>query len=809
MKRTIRAATDPEPSERERRNALLARKIGAEGCVLLENDGVLPLQERSVALYGLGARHTCFGGTGSGECRPRYRVNIEEGLLNAGIRVTTSDYLDKLDEECERARKVWRRELNKGLKKCKKTAQMDYACAHPFLAPFGGSIDAAAGSPVAVYVLTRQAGEGSDRRTEAGDYLIREGELAQLKSLCALYPKTVLVLNVCGAIDLSFTKELNLSAILLVSLGGMEAGNAVCDVLTGRVSPSGRLTASWAERYGDYPFCDNYSYRNGDPRNEDYSENIFVGYRWFHANRIKPRYPFGYGLSYTRFEKKCEKITVNGERVCCRILIRNAGERAGREVVQIYLSAPSGRLVREEVSLAGFFKSEELQPNGEQRAEIEFSLRDFAGYDEENARFILEKGEYLLYLGENAESLSEIGALSLDCTVVTEQCKNVCPPKRKFAVFTPPPRKRESAPDPIPIDADAIECVTHAYQKPLLSEADELFGRLTLNEKIRLLVGTSYLGAVKNTVFGAAGYTTSRYAGKGIPNMPMTDGPQGLNVRPVSRRPRQNLFNIPALPEALRFGFLGWLAELGTPKKRSKRAYYQYATAFPVETLAAQTFDTELLTEMGRAVGEEMDEFGVVFYLAPAMNVQRNPLCGRNYEYYSEDPYLTGMLAAAVARGVEEHEGRYATLKHFVCNNSETERNLSSSNIGERALREIYLKGFKIAVRESGARGVMASYNMVNGEYVVNSYELLTDVLRCEFGFGGLVMTDWFAAGHDGSYTEKCPSAGCDLVMPGIPKDVKKIRKAYKKGKITKEEIEASARRIMSAAVNRRSSDWI
>ena len=304
------------------------------------------------------------------------------------------------------------------------------------------------------------------------------------------------------------------------------------------------------------------------------------------------------------------------------------------------------------------------------------------------------------------------------------------------------------------------------------------------------------MGGVRNTVFGAAGYTTSKFYKRGIENMPMTDGPQGLNVKPVSPKPKQNLVNIPAIPESRRYGLVGLLAG----RERKTGAYYQYAPAFPSEALCAQTWDSGLILEEGRAVGEEMEELGVTYFLAPAMNIQRNPLCGRNYEYYSEDPYLTGKIAAALTCGVQERKGRYATLKHFACNNLETERNVSSSNLDERTLREIYLKAFKIAVREGRARGVMASYNKINGGYVCNSYGLLTDVLRGEFAFEGVVMTDWLAAGHDESYVERCAPAGCDLVMPGLPGEANKLKRAYKRGRITKEEIELSAHRIIQAA---------
>ena len=798
MKRVIRATKNPAVTKRETRNALLARKIGAEGIVLLENNGVLPLKSNTVALYGLGARHTAFGGTGSGENRPRYRVNIEEGLKNAGCQIVNGAWLDSLDEAYERERRVWRKQLIKGLKKCKKTAQMDYASAHPFLPPLGPEIKKEGTMP-AIYVLTRQAGEGSDRKTEAGDYYIRPEEFAQLKTLCSLYDETILILNVSGVIDLSFTKELSLSAILLTLQGGMEAGGSAADVLLGKVTPSGRLASTWAERYEDYPSYNTYSYQNGNPREEDYFENLYVGYRWFHAHGKKARYPFGYGLSYTTFRKACKQIAVKGSKVSCSVLVENIGSCAGREVIQLYLSVPAGKLKKERVSLAGFAKSALLQPQESEEVEVTFDLRDFASYDIKRAAFILEAGEYLLYLGNNAEKLTEIGVLSLEKEVITEQCKNVCAMKREIAFFTPPAVERE-IPDfeRIPIHADEIECVTHSYKKPTAPDTKQI--KLSIKQKIKLLVGTSYLGGVRNTVFGAAGYTTSAFYKRGIPNMPMTDGPQGLNVSPVTKKPKQNLFNIPAIPEAMRYGILGLLAG-GTPKA-GRNTYYQYATAFPSEALCAQTWDEALLMEEGRAIGEEMEEFGVTYFLAPAMNLQRSPLCGRNYEYYSEDPYLTGKIAAALTSGVQEQKGRYATLKHFACNNLETERNLSSSNLDERTLREIYLKAFKIAVREAAPKSVMASYNKVNGKYVVNSFELLTDVLRNEFQFEGVVMTDWLAAGHDNSYVELCPKAGCDLIMPGFPTEVKKIYRAYKKGKITREEIEISASRIIQAALN-------
>lgn len=810
MKRVIRATTNPNPSGREKRNAALARRIGAEGIVLLENDGTLPLRDKEIALYGFGARHTCYGGTGSGENHPRYRVNVEEGLESAGYVITTKGWLDDFDASYHDAYNTWHKNLVEGLKKCKKLEQMDYASANPFIPPLGRDISLsdkkASHTENAVYVLTRQAGEGADRRTEKGDYYICDRELAQLEQLCGLYDHVVLLLNICGVMDLSFMKRLKLAAVVLTLQGGMEAGNSVADVLSGKVNPCGKLTDTWAERYEDYPCHDTYSYRSGNAREEDYTEGIFVGYRWFDVNGIVPRYPFGYGLSYTAFEIRYVDVAVDGSQVVCRAAVRNRGDIPGREVVQLYLSAPDGHLKKERQVLVSFNKTEILKHGEEQEIELPFDLHDCSSYDQERSVHILEKGDYVLRLGDNSRNAQAVIALSLDREVITEKHVAVCPVRKQISVYQPEAGRME-LPDlqKVIVDADSIPVVEHCYPelKPLRDCIVEgIVGELSIKEKCKLLVGASYLGPVYNTVFGAGGNTTSAFLKKGIPNMPMTDGPQGINVTPKSLKPKQNILVPPALPEALNYGLVGWFSNLTIPKENTRSTvYYQYGTAWPGETVAAQTWDTELLYEQGRAIGEEMEEFGVVYWLGPAINLHRNPLCGRNYEYYGEDPLLTGKLAAAVTKGVQSHKGCYATLKHFACNNLETERNQSSSNLEERTLREIYLKGFQIAVQEGHAKGIMASYNKVNGTYLPNNSDLLIKVLRNEWGFDGVVMTDWFAAGHDESRAELSCKYGCDLVMPGMPTEVNRILQALKKGDITEADIEKSVRRVIKSAI--------
>lgn len=811
MKRILRATTDPNISPREIAHAALARKLYAEGIVLLENNGALPLREKNIALYGFGARHTYFGGTGSGENRPRYQVNIQQGLENAGLTITTKAWLDDFDREYTAENARWRTELTEGLKKCPKLQQMDYASAHPFQPPFGRPItkEDMAGSQTgtAIYILTRQAGEGADRQTVQGDYYIRDEELSHLKTLTASYEKVILVLNVGGIIDLGFTEGLNLSAIVYALQGGMEMGNGLADVLTGKVTPCGKLTDTWAEKYEDYPCHDTFSYRSGDSHVEEYREGIYVGYRWFDIQGIRPRYPFGYGLSYTSFSMEPGTPTLAGSRATIPVTVRNTGKYPGKEVVQLYMSPPGGKLKKEVQTLAAFVKTPKIQPGQSTEVTLSFDLADCASFDTEASRWILERGQYIISIGNSSWNHKPVVALELTETVVTEQVEAICPMVHPMDMLSIPERVEMAADVPIyKVDTKFFQTKTHDYSPPAMRcdpQLDAIMVKLTWKDMSNLLVGASYIGPVYNTVFGAGGTTTSTLLKKGIPNMPMSDGPQGLNLVAKSLKPWQNLLTIPALPDTLQYGTVNFLAKLSQAKENDKRTvYYQYCTAWPGETVVAQTWDTELIEKQGQAIGREMTEFGVVFWLAPAMNIHRNPLCGRNYEYYSEDPFLTGKIAAAVTKGVQSHPGCYVTAKHFACNNLECDRNRSDSRLEERTLREIYLKGFRMVVEDGKAKGIMSSYNKVNGMYVPNNYDLLTKVLRNEWGFDGLVMTDWFATGHDDASDELACKAGNDLIMPGTPNIPGKIRKALADGRITEEDVERAARNIVYAAIH-------
>ena len=800
MKPIFYAQKSPEISEREIKHRDLARKICADGIVLLENNGVLPLATKNIALYGTGARHTAFGGTGSGENNPRYNVCVEEGLKNAGITVASGTWLDEYDVLFENELQAYKNNLKKAMKKVPLRYRMDYAADNPFYLPAGRALKVSdkINTDTAVYVLTRQSGEGADRKDIPGDYYATDDELKLMRSVIELYKDSILVLNVGAVIDLSFLDDIRFSAVVLLMQGGMETGNALADVLTGKVNPSGRLADTWAYKYNDYPSAETFSERNPDQYQEDYLEGIFAGYRWFEKKHIIPRYSFGYGLSYTSFNTKYLSAQNDNTDISLTAEVTNTGNTPGKEVVMCYLSCPENKLIREERILAGFQKTNVLEPGRSQTVTLRFNLSDFAGFDNDNHHFILEQGEYIVYLNDEPVLI-----LSLDKDAVTEKTEPITLSDRKtvYIVHDKSIRVIPEGIERINIESSSIACITHEYKAPEFDrspEIDNVVSKLSYKDMCRLLVGRTYFGPFRHRVFGAVGYTTSKLFHKGIDGMPMADGPQGLNLTRVSKKPWHNIYAIPTLPESIRSSH-SIVSKVEDAAK--SHLYYQHCTSWPSETLVAQTWDIESAQELGAAISLEMREYGVVFWLAPAVNIHRNPLCGRNYEYYSEDPLLTGLMARYTMKGIHSQDGCYPTLKHFAANNLETKRNISSSNLDERTLREIYLKAFRIAINTDQLEAVMCSYNKINGIYSALNYDLQTKILRNEWGFKGIVMTDWFATGHHESLDELCCKAGTDLIMPGLPNIPAKIMKAYRKGLISGDDIERSARRIIKLAL--------
>ena len=808
----IFGVSSPEPSERELRNRKLARQAAAEGFVLLQNKGgALPLTGQKIALYGMGARKTVKGGLGSGSVEERYSVNIEDGLKNAGFTVTTGRWLDDYDREYDETYKAWH-----DMVEAKVAGIMDptklIPAAHSYVYryPSGRIIDERdvreSESDTAVFVLMRQAGECNDRRLEAGDYYITDIERKNLEILAEAYAHTILVINVGGMIEMSFLDEIpGIDAVVLFAQGGEEGGNALADVLSGKVNFSGKLADTIPMRYEDIPYGQNFSYLNGNTKSEDYSEDIFAGYRYFDTFSKPVRFPFGFGLSYTDFIISTKKVRVEGREIITSVCVTNAGRRPGKEVVQLYVSAPEGILSKEKQRLITFAKTEELAPGESEVLELAFDMGEAASYDEARAAWVLEAGDYLLRVGSSSRDNRAAAVMKIGREIVTRQCRTCCAPDHAFEKLRAPEIKAEEIPEGVPVialDPSAFETETVDYTSPAFEETKEeraILDELSEEERLKLLCGGE-LQVRTPGVFdipGAGGKTATALIAKGIPNVVFSDGPAGVNIVRSCYVLPDGCFTPCEVPERYRWGTLGKMAEKQLAAMKDLPVVYRYATAWPVEMLLAQTWNTGLVRKIGAAVGEEMKLFGIAVWLAPAMNIHRNPLGGRTFEYYSEDPVLSGEMAAAITQGVQSRPGLGVSVKHFCCNNSEDNRNGISENVSERALREIYLKGFEIAVRKAQPMTIMSSYNLLNGVYTANRRDLLTDILRCEWGFKGLVMTDWGSTNDKAAEPEKCAPAGNDLIMPGNPYDHEQLKKAFAAGTLDPAAVRVSAGRVL------------
>ena len=852
----IYATTDPAVSRREIENGERARAIAPQGMVLLENNGALPLTGApgKIALYGNGVRRTVKGGTGSGDVNSRDVVNVEQGLEAAGFTVVTKDWIDREMKNFGDAQRAWSEKMAEEFRKLGKAAIMKLF-SDPFRDPAIVPVEDADLKPseadTAIYVLSRNSGEGRDRRDLPGEYEPFDAEIEAIRKIAAAYKKTILVLNVGSVIDMRALKAIDgLDAILLMSQAGNFGGYALADALTGKASPSGRLTTTWAVRYEDYPCADTFSHRNGDLDDEYYTEGVYVGYRYFDTFNVTPQYPFGYGKSYTDFSMELTDVSADEESVRLQVKVTNTGKLPGREVVQVYYSAPDGALEKPYQELAAFGKTKELAPGESETLAVCYPTRSMASYDAKKAAWVLEKGTYYVRFGAHSRATTVAAALTLEACAVTEQLNNMLPldcemtllSKKGVAPYGYPGEAEEKAKArAFKLDAGKIKTNTTVYRgvpqeliktdkaekitlrdvKDGKASLDELVSQLTPFELATLCVGASrggffdggpQIGAASAVCPGAAGDTTSLLTeDRGVRNLIMPDGPAGLRLTPAFKVDGEG--NVYALGAP----FPGFeLLEALSPKPEipaDATAYYQYTTAIPIATLLAQTWDEKAIEAAGDIVGGEMELFGCDLWLAPGMNIHRNPLCGRNFEYYSEDPLLAGKCAAADTRGVQKHKSAGTTIKHFAFNNQEDNRNHVNAHIDERAIREIYLKGFEIAVREAQPKAIMTSYNLINGEHTANSSQLLDRIARDEWGFEGIVMTDWGTTGGLGGgqslkYGDSCASgcvkAGNDLTMPGSDRDVNDILDALgkKDGEtpypLTLGELQACAKRILN-----------
>ena len=818
--RTFSGTTDPEVQPWEKEHRKVARRAAAEGIVLLKNeDNLLPLKAGStVALYGAGAGRTIKGGTGSGDVNERENVSVFQGIKNAGFQVTTEDWIASYDKIYENARQEWKRSI---LSKTGEGADtMDFFSVYsttPFKMPAGDQVQKPAEDvDTAIYVLSRIAGEGSDRTADKGDYYLSDDEYQILADICAYYKNVIVLINAGAQVDLSFMDEFeNIKALLVIVQPGMEGGNAVADILSGKVNPSGKLADTWAYEYEDYPNSEKFSHNNGNVQTELYEEGIYVGYRYFDTFEVPVRYGFGYGLSYTDFEISNYRLAkISAEKISISASVKNTGKVSGKEVVQVYASLPGGTLEKEAHRLAAYAKTAELKPGETEEVTMEVTVDALTSYDEESAAWILEKGFYGIWIGNSLASAKLCGGMKLDATVTKRQVKNLFPLKQDLEEIVQEPSrtaKRAETAEKLAGEQTMTVLELHAaditteiveYKKNAdlyEREAMDFVNTLTEEELIDLAAGDpgkaqgGNLGAAGISVPGSAGETHRCAVDKGLASIVLADGPAGLRLMKYYHVNEGSIVSMP-----FEFSLEGGLFYDDSRELPGER-YYQYCTAIPVGTLLAQTWNQELIREVGAMIGTEMEHFGVTLWLAPGMNIHRNPLCGRNFEYYSEDPYVSGTIAAAMAEGVQSNYGCGTTIKHFACNNQEDNRMGSDSVVSERALREVYLKGFEIAIRQAQPMSIMTSYNLINGVHAANNYDLCTESARNEWGFKGAIMTDWTTTEQGDNCTASgCMRAGNDLVMPGCFGDHDNMHKELAEGTLKIEDLKACIARLVS-----------
>ena len=754
----------------------LSKEAATEGMVLLKNENnALPLKKgEKIALFGKATIEYIKGGGGSGDVNCPYIRNIADGFKSKEAEGKVSVYMPLVDFYKEYVKKesvnvLTQEQINarwdivNNMEFCTERDDMTYdtfAAMHVKEAevPYSLIEDAGKNADTAIITLSRFSAEGVDRRPQGGDYYLSDLEKELIDNVTKNFNKVIIIINSGAQIDCEYFAENDkVQGILFGWQGGMEGGSAIADLLCGDVNPSGKLVDTIAKSYDCYPCKDDF-WECFD--HVDYSDDIFVGYRYFEtipgANE-NVRYPFGYGLSYTSFEISSKVCCESDGKIIGIATVKNTGNVAGKEVVQLYYSAPQGKLGKPSKELATFKKTKLLIPGEAETVVMSFDINDMASFDDlgkiQKSARVLEKGVYSFYIGT---SVRDNEKLDFEYTVnedtVTEQLSDWCKPfklkKRLLAdgSYEELPLGEEEylygINEPTNAKAPEKEVVFDKVGEEI--SLDEFVAQFTLEELMEFVGGHGPTGVCNTGCFG--GLERLR-----VPAVPTADGPAGLRLD----------------------------VETGIP-----------TTAWPCATLLACMWNPELAYEVGKGGGAEIRENNLGVWLSPALNIHRDPLCGRNFEYYSEDPLIAGKTASAVTRGVQSQKVA-VSIKHFACNNKEANRFASDSRVSERALREIYLRGFEIAVKEANPWTVMSSYNLINGQHTSESYELLTGILRDEWGYKGMVVTDWGVKNDP----VKEVKAGNDMKMHcGYPEDLKK---GYDNGDITRADLELCVKRIL------------
>ncbi len=770
----------------------LSKEAAKEGMVLLKNRGdILPLKKGTrVALFGKAAFDYVKGGGGSGDVTVAYIRNLYEGLK------MQKDVVSIFEPLCDYYRKDVERQYAQG--------SVPGMTIEPEV-PQELLDEAKAYADTAVISICRFSGEGWDRKSIVdtdnknmgegeldmavrsskifanGDFCLSAQEAAMVETVKKNFPRVVVVMNVGGMVDTSwFVREDAIGAVLMAWQGGMEGGLAAAELLAGKGNPSGKLSDTFAQTLEDYPSTGDF-HESRDYVN--YTEDIYVGYRYFETvpgADQKVNYPFGFGLSYTTFQTDVLSAEEKDGQVRIQVQITNTGSRDGKEVVQVYFEAPQGRLGKPKRQLIAFAKTRSLRPGESQRLYLSFEIRDMASYDDtgkvQRAAYVLEKGDYFFHVGTSVRDTVRLDYVyQVKEDTVTEQLESRLTPSKlprrmlSDGSYEEVPQREGNDPNanelermpedmmegyvPAVRPRDRYQLWREPYKKGAHIFKEVAEGKLTPEEFLAQLTDeetAQLLGGQPNTgVANTFGY--GNLPEYGVPSVMTADGPAGLRIAP----------------------------ECGVT-----------TTCWPCSTLLACSWNPEIVEAVGLAGGAEVKENNIAVWLTPAVNIHRSPLCGRNFEYYSEDPYLAGKLASAMVRGIQaNHIG--ATVKHFALNNKETNRKNSDSRVSERAAREIYLKAFEIIVREAKPWSIMTSYNIINGHRASENADLLEGILRGEWGFEGCITTDWWTCGEH--YKEV--KAGNDIKMGcGYPE---RLLEALEKGCLTREEMDACALRVL------------
>ena len=766
----------------------LSKEAAKEGMVLLKNEnGLLPLEAGSkIALFGKGSFDYVKGGGGSGDVYTAYVRNLYEGLKAQETAVQIYEPLSAF----------YRTDIQHQYE----AGAAPGMTVEPEL-PAELADGAKAYADIAVVVISRFSGEGWDRSSiecnnefnpwdnetsmpkiskevfPDGDFYLTSREKAMLSMVKDRFDNIVVVLNIGGIIDLSWVKDDDqISSALLAWQGGMEGGLAMAELLTGNGNPSGKLVDTFAARTEDYPstanFHESFDYVN-------YTEDIYVGYRYFETipgAKEKVVYPFGYGLSYTTFYLDIPVVEQTEDEICTTVQVTNTGDTAGKEVVQLYFEAPQGILKKPARQLAAFAKTRLLLPGETQLVRLSFKKEDMASYDDlgkiAKSAYVLEKGIYKIYAGTSVRDIEEIDQMELSKNVITRQLsahlvpnslkermlsdgsfealpQSECPDINECVFEKMKPGTEEGLTPAVRSCSRGALFDTYG-KKQFIDVAqgklslDEFMAQLSDDDLLHLLGGQPNTGVANTFGFG-------NLPDYGVPSIMTADGPAGLRIG----------------------------SECGV-----------CTTAWPCATLLACTWNPALIQQIGQAGAEEVKENNLAVWLTPAVNIHRNPLCGRNFEYYSEDPLIAGKMGAAMVKGIQSQHIA-ASVKHFAANNKETNRKHSDSRVSERALREIYLRVFEIIVKEAQPWTIMSSYNAINGHRASENHELLEDILRGEWGFKGMVTTDWWTRAEH--YKEI--KAGNDIKMgTGFPD---RVKKAIEMGQLGRPELEHCARRVL------------